>query len=131
MGPYATQFIKLVKELRLDDRNPEIDSMVKQIEMGLIPENVIKTCIPCLEPEIEKQKRCFNPLGKAPTQEELGKFDIEIGTLIEREGVRIGIRFMDRPRHMIAAGATGSGKTNLLRVTIHGLGKIKRNLDTA
>ena len=83
-----------------------------------------------LQPDIDKQKRCFNPLAKAPNQEELGEFDIEVGTVKETGG-RVGIRFMDRPRHLIACGATGAGKTNLLMVVIHGIDRIKKDLDTA
>ena len=131
MTPLGNQFIRLVKEYRLDDRYPNIKKKVKMIEMGILSDSVIKILISRVQPLIEKQRRCFNPLPMAPSKEELPDYDIEVGNLVENPDVRIGIRFKERPHHIIASGATGSGKSNLLRVIIHGLDRIKKNLDTA
>jgi len=77
---------------------------------------------------VEEQKRCFNPFSPAPSQEELGHFDIELGELIENPGVRVGIRIFlkEGPKHVLVAGTTGSGKSNILRRLINGFDAINR-----
>ena len=131
MGPNAKHFLRLVKEYRLDDRDPNIRKRVRMIEMGLLSDSMIKILINRIQPLIEKQKRCFNPLTAAPSKEELPDYDFEIGTLIENPDARIGIRFKSRPHHIIASGETGSGKTNLIRIIIHELDRIKKDMDSA
>ena len=131
IGPNAKLFLAYVEKYRLADRYPEVASMVKQIEMGLISEQVAKICLGRIQPLIEEQIRCFNPLPKAPTQEELGKYDIEFGTLIEDPGVRVGSNETRKVSHSMTAGVTGSGKSNLLRKKIYELSRLKRNLDSS
>jgi len=131
MTPLGNQFIRLVKEFRLDDRDPNIRKKVRMIEMGLLSDSMIKILINRIQPLIERQKLCFNPLPKAPTKEELGKFDIEFGELIENPGVRVGSNETKKVSHSITASVTGGGKSNLLRKKICELSKLKRNLDSS
>ena len=129
MGPNTKHFLVLIEKFRLADRYPEVESVVRQIEMGLVSETIAKMYIGRIQPLIEKQKRCFNPLAKVPTQEELGEFDIEVGTLMENPTVRTGSSETKEVSHSMVASVTGGGKSTLLRKKICALSEHKRNLD--
>ena len=118
---------RLIKKYRLDCRHPrELDRVVKRIEDGRMRPQQAKRWLKKIRPWIRQQEMCFNPFGPAPDQETLGTFDIELGELVENPGVRVGLR-LDRPRHLMVAGATGAGKSNVLRKLIDGIDAINRD----
>ena len=126
MNHEALQLYELIKHFRLNWRHPELERAVRKIERGRMRPQQAKRWLRKIRPWVEQQEQCFNPFKAAPDQEELGKFDIELAVLSEKPTVRVGIRVLDRPRHIIVAGTTGSGKSNLLRKLINGLDAINR-----
>jgi len=119
----------LIKRFRLDWRHPkELERVVRRIERGRMKPQQARRWLRRIRPWVEEQTRCFNPFPPAPSQEELGHFQIEVGELAERPGVRAGIRLGEAGRscHTIVAGTTGSGKTNILRRLIDGLDTLNR-----
>lgn len=126
MNPQSVQLYELIKHHRLNWRHPELERIVRKIERDKMRPQEAKRWLRKIRPWVEQQERCFNPFPPAPSQEELGHFDIEVGELTEKPGVRVGVRVLDRPRHVVAAGFTGTGKSNLLRKIIDGLNTINR-----
>jgi len=129
MDQYSSQLYRLIKQYRLDWRHPkELERVVRRIEKGRLRPERAKRWLNRIRPWVEQQQKCFNPFPPAPDQEMLGHFDIEIGRLKESSDiVHAGLRIMDRPRHVLVSGTTGSGKTNVLRRIIIGLDSINRN----
>jgi hypothetical protein len=116
----VAKLYQLIMQWRLHWRYPqELNRIVKKIERGRMRPQQAKRWLRKIRPWVEQQQRCFNPFGPAPDQETLGEFMVEFGELIERPGTRAGIR--SNPRHLLVAGVTGSGKSNLLRRIIDGL----------
>ena len=115
-GHYVNQLLQVIEAYRLEDRHPdEIEPIVLAAQHGMLSDAMAKAYLVAIEPWVDAQKRCWNGLPRAPDQEELGEYDIPLGELIERPGVRAGIRLLDRPRHILVSGATNSGKSTLLR----------------
>ena len=131
MDQKTSQLYRLIKQYHLDWRHPkELERVVRRIEKDRLRPEQVRRWMKRIKPWAETQQRCFNPFPPAPSQKELGEFDIEIGTLKERSDVvRVGLRISDRPRHVICCGETGSGKSNLLRRIIFGLDKLNRSAD--
>jgi hypothetical protein len=128
MSDEITQLCNLIRQWRLDARHPgELRWVLRKIERGRLTPHEAKRWLRRVGPWIEDQKRRFNPLPPAPNQAELGQFDVELGELAERPGVRVGIRVLSGPRHLIVAGQTGAGKSNILRRLIDGLDALNRN----
>lgn len=127
----VTKLYQLIKRYHLDWRYPEkLTRVVKRIEKGHMRPEQAKRWLRKIQPWIEEQERCFNPFPPAPKQEELGRIDIEVGRLIENPDVRVGIKILDRAgRSVIAAGCTGSGKSNLIRKLIYGIDALNRAYD--
>lgn len=124
----AEELRRTIKQYRLDWRHPELKKVLKRIEQGRMSDFQIKRYSKRIKPWVEAQEKCFNPFGPAPaSQEEIGTFDVEAGYCIENPSIRIGIKILDRAgRSVIAAGCTGSGKSNLIRVLIYGIDSINR-----
>jgi len=123
MAGYVVQFLRLVGEHPyLIDRCPELAQYVAMAQYGRMSEGMAKSMLFQLEEAIDLSTDypCF--LHRAPREDQLlanGKPEIEFLTLQEGEGeLRCGIRLADRPRHMLVAGSTGSGKTTALRNVI-------------
>lgn len=130
MDADTSRLYHLIKQWRLDWRHPkELKRVVKRIEKGRMQPHQAKRWLRKIQPWIEDQERCFNPFPPAPEQEELGRIDIEVGRLIENPDVRVGIKILDMPKSVIAAGATGSGKSNLIRKLIYGIDALNRAYD--
>ncbi|HSW01042.1 MAG TPA: DUF87 domain-containing protein [Sedimentisphaerales bacterium] len=128
MSDEIIQLCNLIKQWRLDARHPkELRRVMKKIERGRLTPPEAKRWLRRIKPWIEEQQKRFNPLPPAPDQAELGQFDIELGELAERPGVRVGVRVLSGPRHLIVAGQTGSGKSNVLRKLIDELDALTRN----
>lgn len=125
----AEELHRAIKQYRLDWRHPELKRILKRIEHGSLHDFQIKRWFRKIKPWIEEQQKCLNPFGPAPsTQDEIGNFDVEAGHCIENPSVRVGIRILDKAgRSVIAAGCTGSGKSNLIRKLIYGIDSINRN----
>ncbi|MFC1604020.1 helicase HerA domain-containing protein [Planctomycetota bacterium] len=127
MNPEAEELYRMIKLFCIDWRHPkELGWIVRKLERGRMTPQLARRWLKKIQPWIEEQRRCFTPFPPAPSQEELGQFDIEIGELIENPGVRVGVRVLDRPRHIITAGATGAGKSNVLRALIKGFDILNR-----
>ena len=128
MSDEILQLCNLIKQWRLDARHRrDLRRIMRKIERGLLTPREAKRWLRKIKPWIEEQQRRFNPLPPAPDQEELGEFDIELGELAENPGVRVGVRVRSGPRHLIVAGQTGAGKSNVLRRLIDGLDALNRN----
>ena len=128
MDADTSRLYHLIKEWKLDWRHPELQRIVRKIERGRMRPEQSRRWLKKVAPWVEEQRKCQNPFPSAPDQQMLGDFDIEIGKLKERSDiVRVGLRIMDRPRHVLVSGSTGSGKTNVLRRIIIGIDSINRN----
>jgi len=124
-GHYIAKLLEMIAYYRLADRHPdEIDHIVLMAENNMLSDAIAKAQLQRIRPWIEDQKLCWNGLPPAPTPDKLGEFDVLLGELIERPGTRAGIRFLDKPRHILISGATGSAKSSLLRRLIIEIDKI-------
>jgi hypothetical protein len=127
MSEEQTQLLGLIKQYNLESRHPvEVRRLMRKIERDQLTPFDVRRWLRKIKPWIEEQQKRFNPLPP-PSQEDLGEFDIEIGELVENPGVRVGIRVVSGPRHLIVAGVTGSGKSNILRRIIDGLDALNRH----
>ena len=130
MNDTPAQLYRLIKQYHLDWRHPkELKRVVRRIEKGRMQPHQVKRWMKKIKPWIEQQEKCFNPFPPAPSKEELGRIDIEVGHLTENPDVRTGIKILDRPRSVIVAGVTGSGKSNLIRKLIYGIDQLNRAYD--
>jgi len=112
---YAHNLLKQIVNYHLDKRDIQIAVMRSRLENNRVNEGQARIWLQRIQPLVDEQERCFNPLPRAPDQDEMAPADIEVADVLENPGVRAGIRFTDRPRHIITCGATGSGKSTLLR----------------
>jgi hypothetical protein len=128
MNEQTTQLLSLIRQYSLEARHPrELRRLMRKIERDQLTSAGVRRWLRKIKPWIEEQQRRFNPLPPAPDQEDLGRFDVEIGELVENPGVRVGLRVLSGPRHCICAGVTGSGKSNTLRRIIDGLDALNRH----
>lgn len=126
-GGYISKLLRVLDEYALCDQYPELAQYQMLAEMGTLSESAAKAILIQLQEVIEYQKDFPNLLHRPPTEEQLyadGRPDVEIGELTEGEQLRFGIKFFDRPRHILAAGATGSGKTTFFRTLILAVNKL-------
>ena len=124
---YVSQVLQLNATYRLEDRYPhQISPVVRAAEKGMLSEGMAKAYLHQWEPLIRELRRVGNYLPRAPDTDELPDFDFTLAELIENPGVRVGIRLSDSARHVLAAGASGTGKSTLLRAIIHGVDKINK-----
>lgn len=128
---YLQQLLALAREYGLD-RYEQVRSILARAECGSLAEWQAKAYLPALAPLIEQQiKLPTRFLPTPPEQDELladGPFDIEIGTLSEN-GLRVGIHLLRKVRHILIAGATGTGKTVMLRNLIVAIRKLCKHLE--
>lgn len=106
---------QLIDRYHLANRHEDIATYQQMIELDMMSEPLAKNLVRTMQPLVEAQKRCPNLLPAPPTADDLGSFDLEFGDAIERSGIRAGFNVSDRPRHVIASGSTGFGKTIFLR----------------
>jgi hypothetical protein len=124
MDQSVAQFLEQLRASGLADRDPTLVPYQKLAEAGMLPPGIAKCLLIRHHEQFERQKDFPNLLHRPPTHEQLyadGKPDVEVGSLIEGEQLRFGIRLCDKPRHVLAAGATGGGKTTLIRNLILGI----------
>lgn len=117
---YIAEALQLIRSYGLD-RYREVAEFEVQLENGWPGEALAKASLPWLDEYVEREERCRNLLPKVPDEDELPDFDVEIGELVENPGVRVGLRFTDSPRHVMISGATGFGKTVMLRRIVNGM----------
>jgi len=121
MPNYISMLLNLFEEYSLCDRHPELATYQMLAQMGQLSQNVARGILIQIQDLVEHYKDFPCHLHRSPTREQLyadGMPDVEVGTLAEDEQLRYGIKCLDRPRHILAAGATGSGKTTLFRTLI-------------
>ena len=123
-GGYVSKLLRVLNEYQLCDHYPQLAQYRMLAEMGHLSDSIAKAILIQLQEVIEHYKDFPNRLHRTPTEEQLyvkGRPDVEIGTLTEDEQLRFGIKLLNRPRQVLAAGATGSGKTTLFRTLIFGV----------
>ena len=117
----------LIRQYRLHWKHPELKRVLKRIEKGRLRPHQASRWLRKIGPWVEEQELRFDPFRPVPDQETLGHYDIEIGQAINSTS-RVGFN-LDKPRHAIIAGQTGSGKSNLIRILIHGIDAVNRGHD--
>ena len=127
MDADTSRLYRLIKEWKLNWRHPELKRIVQKIEKGRMRPQQSRRWLKKIASWVEEQEMCFNPFPPAPDQAALGEFDIELGELIEKPGVRVGIRALQPGKHLIVFGTTGTGKSTVLRRIIDGFDSINRN----
>ena len=114
MGRFQSDLTELIQQYQLHFRHLKWKEALFMIEEGFYSQGFCEMLLPEARHDAERVIDQGNFLPRAPTEDELyaeGKPDIELGTLIEGEGLRIGIRLRDRPRNVLIVGGAGSGKT--------------------
>ena len=107
---------RYIVELNLDNTSDQVAGLRLAIETGRMSELQAKAWLHALEPAIQHAQDFPDVTHRLPDNEELyadGEPDVEIGTL--ENGLRFGIRFLDRPRHILISGSTGSAKSSCVR----------------
>ena len=126
MGSFIAQLLYLINRHGLDQRIRAAAQLRARAELGRLSESQARAYIPWARACIEHLRDHPNMLHHPPRREDIaadGEPDIEIGSLVEAS-LRYGIRLLDRPRHVLAAGATGSGKTTAIRQIIEGIDRL-------
>ena len=121
MGPNATRLLKTIDSCGLADRSEGMAQLKTLLEHDMLSETLAKSYLFALQAQLEELKDYPNYLHRPPTAEQLydeGEPDVEVGSLIEGDGLRFGLRLRGKVPHVLAAGSTGSGKTTLLRVLV-------------
>jgi len=98
-------------------------------EHGMLSEDDAEIHLCQIQALIETQKDFPNLLHRIPTEEQYGAAgtpDIPLGFLAEEPTLPFGLRMLDRPRHVLVAGATGSGKTTAIRLIIRGIDQLNQ-----
>jgi len=129
----VAELIATIKYYHLDDRYLDIADILFMAEQGMLGESMAKGYLFSLQEIIEHAKDFPNFLHRPPTQEQLnarGAPDIEIGTLVEGDHARCGIRLRHRVPHILAAGSTGGGKSTLMRAMIHRIEELNAREET-
>jgi len=115
---------QMILTYRLADRDPRYDQYLKMIDAGQITNLMAQALLHRARHYVEYLRVRPNLLAKSPSQDQLCETaspDFEFMTLEEGAQCRYGIRLADRPRHMLAAGQSGAGKTTTLRVVVRGI----------
>ena len=126
-GRHVQELRRVIDVYGLADRYPdELSHVVFMLQQGMLSDDEAMAYLIMIQDLIEELDRRPNLLPMAAGEDEIGTFDIELGELIERPGVRVGIRLLDRPRHVLVSGATGAGKSVLLRSIILRVDQLNR-----
>lgn len=126
MGPYARQLRDLILQLHLD-RYETVAAVLARLKMDRVSELQARAYQHAWRDDIEQAMLRPNVLAPPPDPEILyaaGRPDFELGTL--ENGLRFGIRLLDRVRHLVLVGTTGSGKTNTLLVILRAIAEYNR-----
>lgn len=118
MSDYVSILLGVLAEYNLCDRHPELATYQMLAQVGQLSQSTARAVLMQIQDVLEHYKDFPCHLHRPPTEDQLyvqGKPDIEVGTLVEGDQLRYGLRFLDRPRHVLAVGATGGGKTTLFR----------------
>jgi type IV secretory pathway ATPase VirB11/archaellum biosynthesis ATPase len=123
VADHVSKFLQILDEYPLCDRFPELSKYRTLAELGMLSHDIAFGLLIQLQDVIEDQHDFPNLLHRAPTASQLyseGGPQVSVGHLMESaEGEQLECRIkLDRPRHILAAGATGGGKTTLLRSLI-------------
>jgi len=122
-GYYVNQLLQVIEAYGLQDRYPdEIEPILLAAQYGMMSDAMAKGYLMSIQPMLDELDDHPNFLHRPPREEQLyaeGRPNIEIGNLLEGERQRFGLRIRNRTPHVLAAGATGGGKTTLLRAIIH------------
>ena len=127
MPNYISMLLRYFEEYSLCDRHPELATYQMLAQMGQLSQGAARGILIQIQDLIEHYKDFPYLLHRAPTFDQLyadGEPDVEVGVLDEDEQLRFGIKFLDRPRHVLVAGTTGSGKTTLFRTLILSVNKL-------
>ena len=119
MNDHVSILLRVLAEYSLCDRFPELATYEMLAQIGQLSQSTARAVLLQIQDVIEYYEDFPCCLHRPPTEEQLytqGRPDICIGHLVEGTQLPYGIKFSDRPRHVLAAGATGSGKTTLFRV---------------
>ena len=119
MPDYVKMLLAIIAHFALSDRYPQLATYQLMAQMGTLSQDMAKGLLFSLQGAVDQLADfpCF--LHRPPTAEQLyanGPADLEFLTLVESgEGLRYGLKLLDRPRHVIVVGATGAGKTTVIR----------------
>lgn len=130
-GEYAKQLWELIVEYRLDDRYDELAFVRFQIEQGKISEGLAKGYLYQVDQIVQQQIDFPNYLHAPPAPEQFcadGEYDIPFGSLVERDGLKVGIR-SSGAAHSIFAGTTEAGKTTSIRSGIHQIHRFNQSAE--
>ena len=129
---HIARLLHLIAAYRLEDRFPaQIRPIVLMAEHGMLSEEDAEALRHHIRPFIEAQKDFPNLLHRLPTEEQYGDAafpDAPLGSLVEELDLAFGLRILDRPRHVLIAGSTGSGKTTAIRLIIRGIDRLNQEL---
>ena len=118
MGPMNKLLLDLIRQYQLDYRAFQIIYLRDMVEKGKISESMAMAHLSELEPLIRATELRGNFLFRPPwfsgEWNTEPSFDVELGDLLEAQGLRFGIR-LRRVKNIIIVGATGTGKTNAMR----------------
>lgn len=115
---YVQILLHVINRYNLTVQYPELITYQQLAATGKLSEGMAKAILVQLQPVIDISIDFPNYLHRDPTEQQLndkGKYDIEIGSLVNDPRIRIGLRYLDKPRHVLSVGATGAGKSTLIR----------------
>jgi len=118
MAQFRSELIRIIRRYRLDFRANEWRGHLLMAEQDLLSENTCKMLLPRARAKADEIEDEGNFLWRPPDEDELcteGRPDIELGSLVEGDQQRFGIRFKDRPRNLLVLGGSGGGKSVLCR----------------
>ena len=118
MEKEAHEFYRQVKAYGLDKRRQYFEQLKIPLllyERGELSGSIARYWLNKMKLWIEQLEICPIPFPLAPSQDQLGKYDIEFGKLLENPSARVGLRLNGMPRHLLIGGGTESGKSTLLR----------------
>lgn len=126
MGQSLDTLLDAIAKYNLD-RFEEGEQILQLAELGRVSEHQARAYLIHLEDLIQQQIDFPNVLHRPPDPDELhadGSPDILLGEI--ENGTEFGLRIVDRPRHVLCAGTTGSGKTTCIRNIILRIEELNR-----
>jgi hypothetical protein len=129
MGSYAALLQQLFREYNLCHFEQELGFIIWKLQSGNITESEARRFLWHIRPYVEKQQAFFNVLPPPPAANLFfsdGPFDVEFGTTEHK--LRVGLRLLREVRHLLVAGAPGTGKTVFLRNLIIKVCRLSKQL---